>query len=344
MNTKKPRILIIDDDTSVCSIMDEILREDEYELFFAVNGRDGLEKVRILHPDLIFLDMCMPVLDGVGFLRQLNALDISSCPVLVMTGCDDELIVDECFNEGIYSIIRKPFRSVEIRALCRRYTGISWVRKQLSFNRETLDFLSQQAHFFGLDNVNEQALIEALPLPVFVKNREQVLVQVNKAFEEFTGLDRREVLGRTCAEISNHQQFIARSHEIEQGLVENGGTAHNEQMVIDRNDQQREVVVYRSAVSNGVSGQLVGILGVMVDITGFGFSSYKKTLVGKYPTLTVRECEVANLVRLGMSTKEVARQLNIALCTVEYHRSNLREKLGLQKGDNTSLSSVLLAL
>lgn len=67
-------------------------------------------------------------------------------------------------------------------------------------------------------------------------------------------------------------------------------------------------------------------------------------LVSKFPTLSVRECEVANLVRLGMSNKDVASQLNIALCTVEYHRANLREKLGLKKGDNINLSTALLAL
>jgi len=45
-----------------------------------------------------------------------------------------------------------------------------------------------------------------------------------------------------------------------------------------------------------------------------------------------------------MSNKEIARQLNIALCTVEYHRANVREKLGLKKGDCANLSTVLLSL
>ena len=72
----------------------------------------------------------------------------------------------------------------------------------------------------------------------------------------------------------------------------------------------------------------VGILGVMIDITEFGFSSFKKMLASKYPNLSVREREVANLVRLGMSNKEVAHQLNIALCTVEYHRAQSAGEAG----------------
>jgi DNA-binding NarL/FixJ family response regulator len=82
----------------------------------------------------------------------------------------------------------------------------------------------------------------------------------------------------------------------------------------------------------------------MIDITEFGFSSFKRMLANRYPDLSTREREVANLVRLGMSNKEVARHLNIALCTVEFHRTNLREKLGLEKGKNINLSTALLAL
>ena len=187
-------------------------------------------------------------------------------------------------------------------------------------------------------------MIEALPLPIFVKNRERVLTQVNKALEDFTGLGREAMIGKTCEEISIDRQFLASDHESEFSLVEDGGLACHEQMVMDRQGKTREVIVCRSAITNGGSNQPVGILGVMIDISEFGFSSFKKMLASRYPSLSIREREVANLVRLGMSNKEVALQLNIAICTVEYHRANLREKLGLKKGDNVNLSTTLLSL
>lgn len=344
MNKHKPKILIVDDDPEISSLMADILKDEGYGLFFAINGQDGLVKANSIHPDLIFLDMCMPVLDGIGFLKELNHRGASPCPILAITGYDDDLALNECFDQGIFSLIHKPFRASEIIALCRRYTGLTAIKKRLSFNLDTVAFLSKQAASFGLDNIEEQDLIEALPLPVFVKNREQILTQVNRALEEFTGLGREAIVGKSCEEISSDKQFIATNHEIERSLVKGGGIAHHEQMVTDRLGKQREVIIYRSAVSNGSSSQPVGILGVMIDITEFGFSSFKKMLVSKYPLLSAREREVANLVRLGMSNKEVAEQLNIALCTVEYHRANLREKLGLKKGDNVNLSTALLSL
>lgn len=344
MSKHKPKILIIDDDPVIGSIMDEILKVEGYDLFFAVDGRDGLAKANSIHPDLIFLDMCMPVLDGVGFLKKLNDLGSLPCPVLAITGYEDDMALNECFDQGIFSLIRKPFHASEIIALCRRYTRLTEIKNRLSFNLETVAFLSKQASSFGLDNMEEQDLIEAIPLPIFVKSRERVLVQVNKAFEDFTGLERGAIVGKTCKEISRDRQFITNDHEVESTLVENGWLAYHEQVVTDRHGKLREVIICRSVVANGVSSQPVAILGIMIDITEFGFSSFKKILVQRYPQLSAREREVANLVRLGMSNKEVAQQLNIALCTVEYHRANLREKLGLKKGDNVNLSTALLAL
>jgi PAS domain S-box-containing protein len=345
MNKHKPKILIVDDDPVISSLMTDILKDEGYDLFFAVDGLDGLAKASSIQPDLIFLDMCMPVLDGIGFLKELNQRGTSLCPVIAITGYEDDLVLSEGFDQGIFSLIHKPFRVCEIIALCRRYTRLTEIKKRLSFNVDTVAFLSKQASSFGLENVEEQDLIEALPLPVFVKNREWVLIQVNKALEDFTGLGRDVIVGKTCAEISSDKQFIANNHEVEHSLVMEGSVAgYHEQVVTDRQGNQREVIIYRSAVKSGTSDQPVGIIGIMIDISEFGFSSFKKMLVSRFPSLSVREREVANLVRLGMSNKEVARQLNIALCTVEYHRTNLREKLGLKKGDNVNLSAALLSL
>jgi PAS domain S-box-containing protein len=344
MTKHKPKILIVDDDPAISSLMAHILKDEGYELFFAGNGQDGLVKATSIYPDLIFLDMCMPILDGIGFLKELNRRGDSPCPILAITGYEDDLIVNECFDQGIFSLVRKPFRVSEIIALCRRYTGLTTIKKRLSFNLGTVAFLSKQASAFGLDNLEEQNLIEALPLPVFVKNMEGVLVQINKALEDFTGLGREAILGKTSKEISSDKLFVVNTHVSEAGLAVDGGVACHEQMVTDRLGGQREVIIYRSAVGAGSNNQPVGILGVMVDITAFGFSSFKKMLATRYPGLSSREREVANLVRLGMSNKEVARQLNIALCTVEYHRAHLRSKLGLKKGDNVNLSTALLAL
>ena len=217
------------------------------------------------------------------------------------------------------------------------------IRSQLAGNLDTAASLSQQASLLGLGSQDGQRLIEALPFPVFVKNREGKLMQVNKALEDFTGFGRDAMLGKTGEEFSRDKQFITNNHAVDLTLLENGSCVCHEQMVTNSQGKQQEVVVCRSAISSD-DGPSAAILGIIIDISEFGFSSFKRMLATSYPNLSARECEIANLVRLGMSNKEIARQLNIALCTVEYHRANVREKLGLKKGDCANLSTVLLSL
>src|SRR5665647_3017743 len=97
MSKHASKILIVDDDPQISLMMGKILKDEGYELFYAINGRDGVDMALSIHPDLIFLDMCMPVLDGVGFLRELNERNTYPCPILAITGVEDDLALNECF-------------------------------------------------------------------------------------------------------------------------------------------------------------------------------------------------------------------------------------------------------
>jgi len=80
------KILIIDDDPMITGILWRRLQEDGHSLESAMDGVAGLERVKEFKPDLILLDIIMPVLDGMAVLRQLKAdPELSKIPVLVIT-------------------------------------------------------------------------------------------------------------------------------------------------------------------------------------------------------------------------------------------------------------------
>jgi DNA-binding CsgD family transcriptional regulator len=72
-------------------------------------------------------------------------------------------------------------------------------------------------------------------------------------------------------------------------------------------------------------------------------SPFLKKLSSQYLNLTPTEIQVANLIREGKATKEIAEILNISERAIEFHRNNIRDKLGLKKS-KTNLRSYLLTL
>jgi CheY-like chemotaxis protein len=82
----KPVILLVEDERAIRKVM-EILFEDEgYQVVLAQNGREGLDLLADLMPDLIITDYMMPELDGVGLLRAVRGDDrVRGLPVLLMS-------------------------------------------------------------------------------------------------------------------------------------------------------------------------------------------------------------------------------------------------------------------
>jgi two-component system, OmpR family, response regulator len=81
------KILIVDDDEGVTQTFARMLRLEGYQVRTAVSAEEGLEEAHQSHPDAIILDMRMPLVDGLGFLRRLRAQNAhSATPVAIVTG------------------------------------------------------------------------------------------------------------------------------------------------------------------------------------------------------------------------------------------------------------------
>ena len=81
------KILVIDDEPNVRTLLAMLLRSQGYEVILADNGWKGLQLYRQEHPDVILLDLKMPVVDGVTVLKQIRSIDFAQ-PVIVLTGDD----------------------------------------------------------------------------------------------------------------------------------------------------------------------------------------------------------------------------------------------------------------
>jgi DNA-binding response OmpR family regulator len=92
------KILIVDDDEGVTQTFARMLRLEGYHVRTAVTAETGLREAEEGHPDAIILDLRMPLVDGLGFLRRLRAhQDQRATPVAIVTG--DYFLDDTISNE-----------------------------------------------------------------------------------------------------------------------------------------------------------------------------------------------------------------------------------------------------
>jgi DNA-binding response OmpR family regulator len=81
------KIHVIDDDEGVTQTFARMLRLEGYQVRTAMNAEKGLQEADHSHPDAIILDLRMPLMDGVGFLRRLRSRnEHSTTPVAIVTG------------------------------------------------------------------------------------------------------------------------------------------------------------------------------------------------------------------------------------------------------------------
>lgn len=109
------KILIIDDDKVFAKILGSVLIEEHFAVTGASNGHDGLLAFEKEKPDLVVLDMKMPALDGVGFLKQLREKNDNKTPVPVVIVSNLATIekVSEGIGLGIKGYISKSEETTE---------------------------------------------------------------------------------------------------------------------------------------------------------------------------------------------------------------------------------------
>jgi DNA-binding response OmpR family regulator len=124
----RARILIVEDDRSLADVLDYNLRQDGYQTSVASDGQDGLQQARLKPPDLIVLDLMLPIIDGLEICRRLRADPVTrNILVLMLTAKAEETDQVAGFSVGTDDYVSKPF-SVKVllervRALLRRRDG-----------------------------------------------------------------------------------------------------------------------------------------------------------------------------------------------------------------------------
>ena len=114
MNSQAPRILLVDDEKSLQTLLAYPLRKEGYEVVAALDGREALDRLRETTFDLIVLDLMLPKVDGFEVCRQVRAR--SSVPIIMLTARTEEIDKVLGLELGADDYITKPFSVREFRS------------------------------------------------------------------------------------------------------------------------------------------------------------------------------------------------------------------------------------
>jgi len=111
---KKKSILIVEDEISLSSALNDKLTNVGYDVALAKNGVEGLEAIKKHKPDLILLDVVMPVMDGMTMLGELRkTTDTSDIPVIILSNLSDNEDVLHAMENNTYDYLIKSDISLE---------------------------------------------------------------------------------------------------------------------------------------------------------------------------------------------------------------------------------------
>jgi two-component system, response regulator, stage 0 sporulation protein F len=118
------RILVVDDEESIRSLLQAILQRRHHDVLLAASGAEGLELFRRHEPDVTILDLKMPGMNGLQVLQQIRAA-APAAPVIVLTGVGTDEAEQEARTYGITAFLTKQFSLHELGAALRLVLGDS---------------------------------------------------------------------------------------------------------------------------------------------------------------------------------------------------------------------------
>ena len=183
-------VLIVEDDRNIAELLQMYLEKEGYAVTTAFDGGQGLSKFRSINPDLVLLDVMMPVMDGWGVCKAIRSE--SQTPIIMLTAKGETEDKVSGLKFGADDYITKPFEMREvlarIEAVLRRSSGIVAEKKsrKLTFDKLTIDM---DAFELLVDNKKVDAPPKEMELLFYLASSPNRVYTRNQLLDEVWGFD-----------------------------------------------------------------------------------------------------------------------------------------------------------
>ncbi|MEY3866778.1 MAG: hypothetical protein RLZZ338_669 [Cyanobacteriota bacterium] len=155
----KPTILIVDDLIDNIQVLALFLECHGYSITYALNAQEALERLNVIHPDLILLDLFMPNVNGLQLCEKIKEnADYQDIPILFLTASHEHQHIISAFEKGAEDYVMKPFNTKEV--LARIATHIKLKRQTIELKNVKNKFETIVTHVLdGLLVINKDGII-----------------------------------------------------------------------------------------------------------------------------------------------------------------------------------------
>ncbi|MGR6896675.1 response regulator transcription factor [Rummeliibacillus sp. BSL5] len=167
-----PKVLIIEDEISISTLLEYNLKQAEYHVITALDGQEGLKRAIEEQPDLILLDLMLPKLDGMEVCKELRVQKINT-PIIMLTAKDDEFDKVLGLELGADDYMTKPFSPREVIARVKAVLRRSKVGERQA-KEETSELVYHMGHLKVLPTRFE-AYLDGKPLEFTPKEFELLI-------------------------------------------------------------------------------------------------------------------------------------------------------------------------
>lgn len=122
MNILKQKVLIVDDQFGIRTLLNEVLQKEGYEIYQAANGLQALHVMKQHAPDLVLLDIKIPGMDGLEILKKMKEIN-PEIRVIIMTAYGELDMIEKTKKLGALAHFSKPFDIEEIRTAVKQYVS-----------------------------------------------------------------------------------------------------------------------------------------------------------------------------------------------------------------------------
>ncbi len=115
------KVLVVDDEPFICRSLTFVLRKEDYEVFEARDGKEALECIRDHRPDLVFMDVMMPKMNGFEVTETVKSdPELSSTKIVLLTARGQDSDRAKGNESGADDYMTKPFSPTKILEMARR--------------------------------------------------------------------------------------------------------------------------------------------------------------------------------------------------------------------------------